>query len=103
MPLKGGAGKTTLSAHPAVQAEHERRGPVDDHGHRSPGESGRLVGWRPSRDPALRLRRGQPIATHMAELRQQHVNLVVIDAPPAMLPVIRAAILVADLVLIPMT
>jgi chromosome partitioning protein len=37
----------------------------------------------------------------MAELQQQRVNLVVIDTPPAFLPIIRATIQVADLVLIP--
>jgi chromosome partitioning protein len=41
------------------------------------------------------------LAAHMAEVRQQRVNLVVIDTPPAFLQTIRAAIQVADLVLIP--
>jgi chromosome partitioning protein len=41
------------------------------------------------------------LTAYMAELRQQRVNLVVIDTPPALLHTIRAAILVADLVLIP--
>jgi chromosome partitioning protein len=40
------------------------------------------------------------LAAHMAALRQQAVNVVVIDTPPALLQTIRAAILVADLVLI---
>jgi chromosome partitioning protein len=98
---KGGAGKTTLSAHLAVEAERSGSGPVavvdtDPYGS--------LADWwnqRAADTPLFAAVEVIRLAAHMTELRQQRVNLVVIDTPPALLQTIRAAILVADLVLIP--
>jgi chromosome partitioning protein len=98
---KGGAGKTTLSAHLAVEAERQGHGPaavVDT------DPQGSLADWwnqRTSETPLFAAVEVVRLATYMTELRQQQVNLVVIDTPPALLQTIRAAILVADLVLIP--
>jgi chromosome partitioning protein len=41
------------------------------------------------------------LAAHMTALRRQRINLVLIDTPPALIDTIKAAIVVADLVLIP--
>jgi chromosome partitioning protein len=98
---KGGAGKTTLSAHLAVEAERNGRGPVAIV---DTDPQGSLADWwnqRRADTPIFAAVEVSRLATHMAELRQQQVNLVVIDTPPALLQTIRAAILVADLVLIP--
>jgi chromosome partitioning protein len=98
---KGGAGKTTLSAHLAVEAERNGRGPVAIV---DTDPQGSLADWwnqRTATTPLFAAVEVSRLAAHMAELRQQRVNLLVIDTPPALLPIIRAAIAVADLVLIP--
>jgi len=98
---KGGAGKTTLSAHLAVEAERQGQGPVAVV---DTDPQGSLADWwnqRQAETPLFAAVEVSRLAAHMAELRAQQVNLVVIDTPPALLPVIKAAIQVADLVLIP--
>jgi chromosome partitioning protein len=98
---KGGAGKTTLSAHLAVEAERQKRGPVAIV---DTDPQGSLADWwnqRRAETPLFAAVEVVRLAPHMAALRQQRVNLVVIDTPPALLQPIRAAIQVADLVLIP--
>jgi chromosome partitioning protein len=98
---KGGAGKTTLSAHLAVEAARDGRGPVAIV---DTDPQGSLADWwnqRAADTPIFASVEVVRLTAHMAELRQQRVNLVVIDTPPALLHTIRAAILVADLVLIP--
>ena len=86
---KGGAGKTTLSAHLAVEAERTGRGPVAVI---DTDPQGSLADWwnqRAADTPTLCGRRRGRLAVHMAELRQQRVNLIVIDTPPAFLQTIR--------------
>jgi chromosome partitioning protein len=98
---KGGAGKTTLSAHLAVEAERQGRGPVAVV---DTDPQGSLADWwnqRRVETPLFAAVEVVRLSAHMAELREQRVNLVVIDTPPALLQTIRAAIQVADLVLIP--
>jgi cellulose biosynthesis protein BcsQ len=98
---KGGAGKTTLSAHLAVEAERVGNGPVAVV---DTDPQGSLADWwnqRRATTPLFASVEVVRLSTHMAELRQQRVSLVVIDTPPALLDTIRAAIAVADLVLIP--
>lgn len=98
---KGGAGKTTLSAHLAVEAERQRHGPVAVV---DTDPQGSLADWwnqRRAETPLFAAVEVSRLADHMGELRRQQVHLVVIDTPPALLPIIRAAIQVADLVLIP--
>lgn len=98
---KGGAGKTTLSAHLAVEAERQGQGPVAVV---DTDPQGSLASWwnqRAAETPLFAAVEVVRLASHMVDLRQQGVNLVVIDTPPAFLQTIRAAIGVADLVLIP--
>jgi chromosome partitioning protein len=98
---KGGAGKTTLTAHLAVEAERRRQGPVvviDT------DPQGSLADWwnqRQAETPRFAAVEVSRLASAMDELRQQGVSLVIIDTPPAFLPIIRTTIQVADLVLIP--
>jgi chromosome partitioning protein len=98
---KGGAGKSTLSAHLAVAAERAGVSPVAVI---DTDPQGSLADWwnqRAAEAPLFAVVEIMHLADHMAELRQQCVNLVVIDTPPALLQTIRAGIAVADLVLIP--
>lgn len=98
---KGGAGKTTLTAHLAVEAERQGHGPVAVI---DTDPQGSLADWwnqRAADTPIFAAVEVVRLPAHMAELRQQGVNLVVIDTPPAFLPIIRATIQVADLLLIP--
>jgi chromosome partitioning protein len=98
---KGGAGKSTLSAHLAVEAERQGQGPVAVV---DTDPQGSLADWwnqRTAETPLFAAVEVNRLATHMTQLRQQQVQLVVIDTPPALLTIIRATIDVADLVLIP--
>jgi chromosome partitioning protein len=98
---KGGAGKTTLSAHLAVAAERAGAGPVAII---NTDPQGSLADWwnqRAAETPLFAAVNVARLAEHMSALRRQGVNLVVIDTPPALIDTIKAAITVADLVLIP--
>jgi chromosome partitioning protein len=98
---KGGAGKTTLSAHLAVEAERVGVGPVAVV---DTDPQGSLADWwnqRTAETPLFAAVEVVRLADHTSALRREGVNLVVIDTPPALLQTIKAAILVADLVLIP--
>ena len=98
---KGGVGKTTLAGHLGVEAERVGAGPValvDT----DPQHS--LSRWWQAR------KADTPLFAHLdltdlqrglAELAGQGVKLVMIDTPPAITENIRAAVGVADLVLIP--
>jgi chromosome partitioning protein len=98
---KGGAGKTTLAAHLAVEAERTGAGPVavvDT----DPQAS--LAAWWNSRKAPTPLFAAVEIgrlADHLATLERHQVELVVIDTPPALTDVIQASVAVADVVLIP--
>jgi chromosome partitioning protein len=93
---KGGAGKSTLSAHLAVEAERQGQGPVvlvDT------DSQGSLAGWwnqRPADTPRFAQVEVSRLAAQMETLRAQGVNLVVLDTPPAILTTIRPAIQVAE-------
>jgi chromosome partitioning protein len=98
---KGGTGKTTLSAHLAVEAERVGAGPVAVV---DTDPQGSLADWwnqRAADTPIFAAVEVIRLADHTAALHREGVNLVVIDTPPALLQTIRSAILVADLVLIP--
>jgi chromosome partitioning protein len=98
---KGGAGKTTLAAHLAVEAERSGAGPV---ALADVDPQGSLAAWwnqRTAETPAFAAVEVARLPSHMTALQRQRVNLVIIDTPPALLDTIRAAIAVADLVLIP--
>jgi chromosome partitioning protein len=98
---KGGAGKTTLVAHLAVEAERNDAGPVAIV---DVDPQGSLADWwnqRAAETPAFAAVEIDRLAAHMTALRRQRINLVIIDTPPALIDTIKAAIAIADLVLIP--
>jgi chromosome partitioning protein len=98
---KGGAGKTTLAAHLAVEAERTGAGPVAII---DTDPQGSLAAWWNTRDAPTPLFAAVEIARlpdHLRTLQRRPVELVVIDTPPALTAMIYAAIAVADLVLIP--
>jgi chromosome partitioning protein len=98
---KGGAGKTTLAAHLAVEAERTGAGPVAVV---DTDPQGSLAAWWNTRDAPTPLFAAVDITRlpdHLRTLERRQVELVVIDTPPALTDMIRAAIGVADLVLIP--
>jgi chromosome partitioning protein len=98
---KGGAGKTTLAAHLAVEAERTGAGPVAVV---DTDPQGSLAAWWNSRTANTPLFAAVDIARlpeHLGSLQRHDVALVVIDTPPALTEVIEAAIAVADVVLIP--
>src|SRR5258705_5334950 len=89
---KGGAGKTTLSAHLAVEAERRGAGPVAVV---DTDPQGSLADWwnqRAADTPLFASIEVVRLATHMAELRQQGGTLVMVDTPPALLQSIHAPI-----------
>ena len=98
---KGGAGKTTLSGHLAVEAERTGFGPValvDT----DPQHS--LTDWwnvRAADTPLLARVALADIRTGLEALHAQGVRLVIIDTPPAITENIRAVVVVSDMVLIP--
>jgi chromosome partitioning protein len=98
---KGGAGKTTLAAHLAVEAKRTNAGPVAVV---DTDPQGSLAAWWNSREAPTPLFAAVDIAhlsDHLRTLERRQVELVVIDTPPALTEMITAAVAVADLVLIP--
>jgi chromosome partitioning protein len=95
---KGGAGKTTLTCHLAVEAERRGHGPV---GIIDTDDMAGLGAWWDARAAtAPLLARPEPhLAAALAALRARGCQLVLIDTPPAL--DVTAAIAVADLVVIP--
>lgn len=98
---KGGAGKTTLSGHLAVEAERQGAGPValvDT----DPQHS--LSDWwkaRKAETPLFATVDLANVSQGLADLKAQGVALVIIDTPPAIAASISAVVAAADLVLIP--
>ena len=98
---KGGAGKTTLTGHLAVQAEQEGLGPV---ALMDSDPQGSLAEWwneRAATTPLFVSADLGSLAEQLQGLEQAGVKLVVIDTPPAVTETIRKVIAVADLVIIP--
>lgn len=98
---KGGAGKTTITAHLAVQAGAVDQGPVvladtDPQGSLSQW-------WRARNDESLPLARVslEELAANSAALRSRGAAVAIIDTPPALTTSIEQIIGIADLVLIP--
>ena len=98
---KGGTGKTTLSAHLAVEAERAGKGPVvlvdcDP--------QGSLTSWwnvRQNETPVLIQTSLAKLANDLDALRGTGVQLVIIDTPPAITWTIVNVIKVCDIVVIP--
>jgi chromosome partitioning protein len=98
---KGGTGKSTLTAHLAVEAAHRGAGPVAVV---DIDPQGSLAAWwnqRTAETPFFAAVAVARLAEHMTALQRERVDLVVIDTPPALLDTIHTAIGVADVVLIP--
>jgi chromosome partitioning protein len=98
---KGGAGKTTIAAHLAVQASTAGHGPVvladtDPQGSLSQW-------WRSRNDDTLALAtvRLEDLAANPAALRNRGAAVAIIDTPPALTASIEQIIAIADLILIP--
>ena len=98
---KGGTGKTTLAGHIAVQAELTGAGPVavlDA----DPQES--LAEWsnvRAADTPVVVQTSLWRLKGDVQRMRDQGMELLIIDTPPGITSTIRSAIDVADLVLVP--
>lgn len=99
---KGGAGKTTLTTHLAVEAERQGAGPVvlvDT------DPQGGLADWwnrRGSSSPALFSPQPGQLGSSLRTMRAEgRVGIVLVDTPPAITASIAATIELADLVLVP--
>jgi len=97
---KGGAGKTTLASHLAVEAEVAGAGPVAV---ADTDPQGGLAGWwnaRPADTPRW-IDPAHGLSAAVAAARGARVGLLVIDTPPSIAETIAGVIEVADLVVIP--
>jgi chromosome partitioning protein len=98
---KGGAGKTTLAAHLAIEAERVGSGPavlIDT------DPQGSLAAWWNSRQadtPALAATTLAELPAKLEALAAAGYKLAVIDTPPAITGAIRDVVKLADLVVIP--
>lgn len=98
---KGGAGKTTLAGHLAVEAERAGAGPVAI---ADMDEQGSLAEWWNSRTaptPLFVQTSVAEIGEDLERLRRHGVELLIIDTPPAMTAEIGEVVKLADLILIP--
>ncbi len=98
---KGGAGKTTLCGHVAVQADLAGAGPV---ALVDTDPQGSLAEWwnaRESETPLFVKTHFTNLATDLNALGEQGIKIVFIDTPPAVTDTIREVVGYADLVVIP--
>ena len=98
---KGGAGKTTLCGHVAVQAERAGKGPVAII---DTDPQGSLSDWWNAREQETPLYVKTQISNLAEDLRtlgEQGIKIVFIDTPPAVTDTIREVVGYADLVVIP--
>jgi chromosome partitioning protein len=97
---KGGAGKTTLSCHLAVEAERAGAGPV------AIIDTDEMAGlskwWDARKTETPILTRAEPdLSSALDVLRAHGIKTVIVDTPPAMNLSVADTISLADLVLIP--
>lgn len=95
---KGGAGKTTIACHLAVEAERAGAGPVallDTDPMR-----GAVLWWEARQAETPALFRGS-LAAAVPDLRQRGFRLLVVDTPPSTGPEVAEAVAAASLVVIP--
>lgn len=98
---KGGAGKTTLSSHLAVEAERQGIAPVAVID--TDPQAG-LSGWfrvRKAESPLLIRVLPEGLAETLRKLDEGGVPLCIVDTPPAITESIAATVALADLVVIP--
>lgn len=97
---KGGAGKTTLSCHLAVEAERAGAGPVAII---DTDEMAGLSKWWDARkaDTPILTRAEPDLASALDVLRAHGIKTVIIDTPPALNVSVAGTIALADLVLVP--
>jgi len=98
---KGGAGKTTLCGHVAVQAERAGAGPV---ALIDTDPQGSLAEWwnaREAETPLFVKTQFANLTDDLNQLRAQGINLVFVDTPPAVTDTIREVVGYGDLVIIP--
>ncbi len=98
---KGGAGKTTLAGHIAVQAERVGAGPV---ALVDADPQGSLADWwneRAAETPVFVHTTLMRLRGDVERLRDSGIELLIIDTPPAITSTISEVIGVSDLVVIP--
>jgi chromosome partitioning protein len=98
---KGGAGKTTITAHLAVQANALGQGPVVLADTDPQGSLGQWWCARNDDTLALATLKLEDIAANPAALRNRGAALAIIDTPPALTASIEQVIAIADLIIIP--
>jgi chromosome partitioning protein len=98
---KGGAGKTTLAGHLAVEAERAEAGPV---ALIDADPQGSLADWwneRKAETPAFVQTSLANLRNDVDRLRDLGFKLLIIDTPPAITSTIAEVVKLADLVVIP--
>ena len=98
---KGGAGKTTLAGHVAVQAERMGKGPV---ALLDADPQGSLANWwneRAADTPVFVRTSIERLQQDIDELRTMGFELLIIDTPPAITSTIATVIGLADLIVTP--
>ena len=98
---KGGSGKTTVSAHMAVEAERCRAGPVALIDTDPQGSMAKWWNARASETPAFAQVSVPDLGRDIDFLERAGYRLIVIDTPPAVTSTIAEVITHADLVVIP--
>lgn len=98
---KGGSGKTTVSAHMAVEAERSGAGPVALIDTDPQGSMAKWWNARAAETPAFAQVSVPDLARDIAFLDKAGYRLIVIDTPPAVTSTIAEVITHADLVVVP--
>ena len=98
---KGGSGKTTVSAHMAVEAERCGGGPVALIDTDPQGSMAKWWNARASETPAFAQVSVPDLGRDIAFLERAGYRLIVIDTPPAVTSTIAEVITHADLVVVP--
>lgn len=98
---KGGSGKTTLAGHLAVQAERAGAGPV---ALVDIDPQGSLAEWwnrRSAPTPVFVQTEVSRLTADIERLAESGIELLILDTPPALSPIVGAVVRHADLVVIP--
>nr|WP_203292934.1 ParA family protein [Maricaulis parjimensis] len=98
---KGGSGKTTVSAHMAVEAERAGAGPVALIDTDPQGSMAKWWNARSSDTPAFAQISVPDLARDIKVLAKAGYRLIIIDTPPAVTSTIAEVITHADLVVVP--